>query len=822
MQTRLTWLLAGAAALALTYAPGARAADDDQLLGGCDSAQGCAITALEGLVSGFTGQAGGDLWGWMIGGGQSAGTSGIAEDLGTIESALSTMETELAGIQNELEQLSCSIDGTVISTYAGPIQSYYQKYSGWLQEMCNPDSEGKCQNTHVSLPGLKGVSEWANCAVGFPTAGQSCEAGDVVTLLNELNDAASGAGGSDGAISDCIKAKAAAVTPPSAGSLDDRPYYSQVVEPITSWYLTINTQAMTVLTEAYHFRAWQAAGSPSSSSTDDLYTNVCDVSPIPDGCMEPIIIYNDDFAGDTGFVWSQLQAGGAPYSTSDHVTLNGTVDGTTWLMVKSIETYNAAANQNCGDPSTKLCGPTVGPPGFAMKSVAVGPYGFGSGGEKGTWTPAHAALFDTIILEAPFDPGVDVTLGRFLCTLSQTGGNTTNCIQPPTSTDIPAASGLKGADGKGFYFPDTFEYSKQYNPNRPYEEVKLNFQCFMDGNLSVLLVGQPTCNQARFDHILLLSDDVINDGCEIQEAYNADGLKENSDVTGVTMGIFPNYYNAAWCFVQGGWKVRPGYALPLQTYPKSWHWPVLDLATITCPNGEAATKNLNPAGVPTLCGDAFDTWFNTQVPPGPPQATAIADATLDRSDPNRNNGANPRLLLVGHQHRTLLGFDPDELQAFLDANPLASARLVLSSVDRSVGAANLWLQATPLDGTFVEGNGNAAERDRGEGGGATWNCAEDVEIADFMKECVQDWPHRFGRGRGTTVKVPDGSTGKVSFDVSEDVANGASAWVIRRLRGGHSAAFHSREGAALLDAPSLAPTLLLIPADEDEVTADAK
>jgi hypothetical protein len=91
-----------------------------------------------------------------------------------------------------------------------------------------------------------------------------------------------------------------------------------------------------------------------------------------------------------------------------------------------------------------------------------------------------------------------------------------------------------------------------------------------------------------------------------------------------------------------------------------------------------------------------------------------------------------------------------------------------------------------------------------------------------MEECVQDWPRLFGQGRGTTLKVPDGFTGTVSFDVTADVANGASAWVIQRLRGGHSAAFHSREGAALLDDPSLAPTLLLIPADEDEVTADVE
>jgi len=73
----------------------AAGADGDQLLGECDSAQGCAITALEGLVSGFTSSAGSDLWGWMMGGSQSAGIDNISNQLDTISSTLSTIETEL-------------------------------------------------------------------------------------------------------------------------------------------------------------------------------------------------------------------------------------------------------------------------------------------------------------------------------------------------------------------------------------------------------------------------------------------------------------------------------------------------------------------------------------------------------------------------------------------------------------------------------------------------------------------------------------------------------------------------------------------------------
>ncbi len=72
-----------------------------------------------------------------------------------------------------------------------------------------------------------------------------------------------------------------------------------------------------------------------------------------------------------------------------------------------------------------------------------------------------------------------------------------------------------------------------------------------------------------------------------------------------------------------------------------------------------------------------------------------------------------------------------------------------------LGRATPWLKVRPLDGSVVEGNGNAGEGDRGNGSGAAHACAEDAEIGDLAEECVQHWPRRFGRGRGRrTVDLP--------------------------------------------------------------------
>ena len=68
-----------------------------------------------------------------------------------------------------------------------------------------------------------------------------------------------------------------------------------------------------------------------------------------------------------------------------------------------------------------------------------------------------------------------------------------------------------------------------------------------------------------------------------------------------------------------GWQKAPPYD-PAHTYPQ-YRWPALDWTQLTCSNGKPPTdrSNLNPAGVPSLCGQDFETWFNTIVPPEPTQ-----------------------------------------------------------------------------------------------------------------------------------------------------------------------------------------------------------
>lgn len=464
-----------------------------------------------------------------------------------------------------------------------------------------------------------------------------------------------------------------------------------------------------------------------------------------------------------------------------------------------------------------------------MESVALGPFDYGTDG-NGTWTAATTTVFNALLGSGYNGTATTVLPSQYLCTMSlnPNDGDPTACTQKQTSTmkpPPPPGAGLENLDDKLIYFAEGLFNDRYGN----------QFICFLDASTPSSLIGgggYPMCGQSRFDNVQSFNgsrsicpspEDPDNFGPSLTTVEQLDSRA----VAGIS-----EYYNLEYCIKNvvfpGRWLQLPGYLWlgsdgTQGRYKSSLRWPALELATLTCDNGLSAadTSNENAARVPTLCGDDFDAWFDTRVPPVPPQLTAVADTTLDRSDPHDNDGANPRLMLVGNKHRAVIGFDPDQLQTFLDENALESARLVLSGADRSSGGGDIWLQASPLDATFVEGNGNRREGDRGSGSGATYACAEDAEIADFAEDCLQDWPPRFDRRGGDRVEVPDGHTGKVIFDVTADVEDGVSAWLVKRVRGGRSTAVHSREGAEQQDDLSLAPTLILIPKLDDEV-AEAK
>jgi len=814
----------------------------------CTSGEGCLTTALDGLIGGFTGAAGSDLWGWMLGGGQSAGADQISSELENIQNTLTTIENELGPngpIVAELQSLNCAEDASWIN--AGPattIGTLYTKYQGFLTDLQEGTKIplGEPTTTNQDWTELYG---WANAVIqGDANAGVTA----VETAMNALyNDTTPAAG--KGTIHDCVQAEETA-NPTPAGSLDDRPPY-QTATNLQNYLLNLNTQGMIMLTEAYHIYQYgqcitdnggtvdqdgyvvDPPAACQSGSADDVVPNLCPNSSSSRFCTMPKTLYGsigNSANSFTTYVHAEFKAAGAPLSTDSHLVVNG--EGQ--MLVRSIEIYNAAAGVDCPDPQVQPdCGPTVGQWDFKgpLVSYPVGPYGFGGGDTAGTWAVANESLFG-VLLDQGFNQTqtmpVDgtVTPGEFLCTMSMTPN-------PASCTQSNGGQGLENAD-KLLLFPQSLpEFSVGdgffIGP----------FACFMDGYMGRAVGPQPFCTQFTFGNILATG---LNDfGCY---AYYA----VVQAIASSHIPYYPGWYSAHICIYSGqepDISLEPAYWPYKDTVPPAFWWPILPLDTITCQNGKSALdeSNLNPAGLPQLCTDKdFNIWFQAIVP-ALTTTSAIADATLGAAAPNTNDGASAELKLAGGPHGgtevALVGFDPAQLQAFLEAGPLDNAQLILTRVDTSVDGSGRGskgkgkkdgkslLVLRPLRSDFVEGDGDIAGPDRGTGGGTTWNCAEDADIANDAQDCLQYWvpggweaewgtSHQGGDGEALQF-VEAGEGGPVGWDVTEAVRRGVHAWALR-VRGNDRLALVSREGAAALGNPGLAPTLILTHPVEQSVS----
>ena len=237
--------------------------------------------------------------------------------------------------------------------------------------------------------------------------------------------------------------------------------------------------------------------------------------------------------------------------------------------------------------------------------------------------------------------------------------------------------------------------------------------------------------------------------------------------------------------------------------------PAMDFENI----GRARVLDGNGDGVAVVDMGVYELPFSR-----PASRAAVADSIMAPGSKNLNDGANA--LLAVDTHRTVVAFD-------LTGVPITglrrvTLRLTLAEPATSWGGQGRLVSVHRLAVPFAEGNGQwfdlpGSSHTRGNGPGVTWNCAVDGEIANTMPDCGTLW------NGGSTAAGPasasalhtNGLTGQVEWDVTADVVQALSdnavsiQWLIRRAVEGQSghATYHSKEGAAALSNPDLAPTL---------------
>ncbi len=210
------------------------------------------------------------------------------------------------------------------------------------------------------------------------------------------------------------------------------------------------------------------------------------------------------------------------------------------------------------------------------------------------------------------------------------------------------------------------------------------------------------------------------------------------------------------------------------------------------------------------------TTFDLSCPPGTISLTATGDSFLRQGAKDRNEGANPMLRIrKSGKNRSVVKFDEQSISGF-GAITKATLRLHVRDTGNNWGSGRT-VDAHALNVEFSEGNGKNAgvpnsESTRGTGEGTTWKCAIDSDISNQQTNCDPIW---IGGDFVPTTSIgqihTSSQTGPVEWDVTADVWNGNSAWLLKKTEEGQNGIveYYSREGAADEGNMDLAPTLTI-------------
>lgn len=201
------------------------------------------------------------------------------------------------------------------------------------------------------------------------------------------------------------------------------------------------------------------------------------------------------------------------------------------------------------------------------------------------------------------------------------------------------------------------------------------------------------------------------------------------------------------------------------------------------------------------------------------------------------------------RERSLVAFDAGAIDSFLASQPLVRATLEVTTRS-AIEDHGVLVDAHPLLRSFTEGDpaDHDPEDDLHVGGvipiggrrlplvharptpappdgqppliadvpGVTWSCFTDLDTGNGqVTDCVGRWTNPGGDYLAATAEPalaagPEGTV--LAWDVTEDVLNGTSSWLLR-LRdedsSGHEHVFYSEEGALRIGEPELGPVLVL-------------
>lgn len=566
------------------------------------------VSLMKSMAEGAASTAGSDLFGWVLGSAGSADQDAVVlneilGELDTIENTLQGIETEIGELVNAIDQLDCDSWVEQALPMVNAISNLWDPNSLGAGGPGVPPTEqsyvGIVAETKNNTVTVSDMEQWADQVLNNDHQGINDLSID--EYLQDLNTVLLAPAGGSGVLESCLNVPS---NGPSnyAGETDDQ-YYDNVVAPLLGYYYAIQTQGVTMVVEAYNFQAWQAAGSPTSTTADiqDIADRICGNPTDTDvekqcNSGDWAVLGEDGVSGTRGRVATQYAFGGAPY-TSDSLLGQQPVHrylSSTAVHASSPSLFSSMNSTNCAAlDSNAPCGVLEGL--YYTDTTLGGTYGSYGVGLEGTWRAANAAELAEIFQLGPTWGDTYADVGAYL-------------MQERGFLDLP--------DNTVFLASGYF-YDKPYNNN----SGGIDVITFTDTGIEAPLppyFGQPTyTSYFNSSNALMNRVGYVGNGCQVFE--NNPALPAASENGSFYVG------EMVWCNPSGtaewAWQSNPnGWANPADK--AQFRLPVIDITTLTCTTG---LKAVNPAGAYTMCGADFAAWLATLVPPAP----TGTDTTLD-------------------------------------------------------------------------------------------------------------------------------------------------------------------------------------------------
>ena len=557
---------------------------------------------------GAEGALGFSINGWILSAMGLAGSSPdyeaqiklIANDLDSIIVLLNDIGNELAEINQTLLILNCSEQQSSLQTEIGRIEDLLDQYNAMLATA----------NMGDTIP-RSVMQDWTDQVLARNQYSGQQSVGELLSTI-EINVSAQ-----TGALYSCI----VTIPQPSATGVTafgvDSNYYNNV-EALTNFYYYYQAIALSLLSEAYHYDAWAAAGYPNSDTlSSDSVQAVCNANGTSATYCNDVRVKTNELYNS---LLTQFSYGGASYS-NEHTILQN-IQGNPVVWVKSLEDFTSQAGFNCPDPLTNSLSTETGrqPCGPAMGCV-------------------NSLLVDTVYRGTS---GFNYATGSDLENLFDTD----SAVIFSSNGAYLESKGFRNMSGKTVIAQNTFQFQYENSQKNLYATpfFETDQKIFTAGGTKYAGYFNTTSYQTLMKSYVAGYGSCTPSGTHYQNQsmtlnYYYDTVAANHDVKWIS-----GWGTVTLCYSDGDWVsyeqfvftesdyVRPSgtaiagpfYQLNQQPPPPGtgicpknntrFLMPMVYAFSVHCKPGKIP---VNIGNVPSMCGEDFNIYLNTNVPRPP-------------------------------------------------------------------------------------------------------------------------------------------------------------------------------------------------------------